>query len=180
MVQITVSTLRQAIERNQEFDAVLSIENVDRNLVSLTINDGRPHLTLRFNDIDWDDGTELSATSQHLVDALSFYMDFSLRGEGHRLLIHCHAGRCRSPAIALLCIAWELGAGRENEAVEQVLRIVPSAALNLRVLQLADDLLNRHGDLVRAWEPHEEREDIKRVRIVKRHIYERIQRERSR
>ncbi|MCH6206298.1 dual specificity protein phosphatase family protein [Brucella ciceri] len=178
MVQITVSSLRQAIERNQEFDAVLSIENIDRNLVSLTISDGRPHLTLRFNDIDWDD--ELSATSQHLVGALSFYMDFSLRGEGHRLLIHCHAGRCRSPAIALLCIAWELGAGRENEAVEQVLSIVPSAALNLHVLQLADDLLNRHGDLVRAWEPHEAREDIKRVRLLKRHIYERIQRARNR
>lgn len=173
---LEVMSLKNALERHAEFDAVISIENADRNLVSLSVDDGRPHLTLRFNDIDFDDGTALSVTSQHLVDALTFYMDFSLRGEGHRLLVHCHAGRCRSPAIALLFIACEFGEGREAEAVEKVLRMVPKAALNLQVLRLADDLLNRHGDLVGAWEPQEEREDIQRVRELKKFAYDRARR----
>ncbi|MEN3145325.1 hypothetical protein ABDF71_25365 [Ochrobactrum sp. WV_118_8] len=175
--RLEVMSLKNALERHTEFDAVISIENADRNLVSLSVDDGRPHLTLRFNDIDFDDGTELSVTSQHLVDALSFYRDFSIgRSLGLRLLIHCNAGRCRSPAIALLFIAWELGAGRENEAVERIIKLVPKAAVNLQVLRLADDLLNRHGDLIRAWEPQEAREDIQRVRELKKYVYDRARR----
>lgn len=174
--RLEVMSLKNVLERHGEFDAVISIENADRNLVSLIVDDGRPHLTLRFNDIDFDDGTLLSVTWQHLVDALTFYMDFSLKGEGHRLLIHCHAGRCRSPVIALLFIAWETGAGRENEAVERIIKLVPKAAVNLQVLRLADDLLNRHGDLFRAWQPQEAREDIQRVRELKKYAYDRARR----
>lgn len=174
--QLEVMSLKNALERHTEFDAVISIENADRNLVSLTVDDGRPHLTLRFNDIDFDDGTALSVTWQHLVDALTFYMDFLLEEEGNRLLIHCHAGRCRSPAIALLFIAWKMGAGRENEAVEKILQMVPRAALNLQILRLADDLLNRNGNLIRAWQPQEAREDIQRVRELKKYAYDRARR----
>lgn len=175
--RLEVMSMKNALERHGEFDAVISIENADRNLVSLTVDDGRPHLTLRFNDIDFDDGTELSVTSQHLVDALIFYRDFSIgRSLGLRLLVHCHAGRCRSPAIALLFFAWELGAGRENEAVERINKLVPKAAVNLQVLRLADDLLNRHGDLFRAWQPQEAREDIQRVRELKKYAYDRARR----
>lgn len=174
--RLEVMSLKKAIEMHTEFDAVISIENADRNLVSLSVDDGRPHLTLRFNDIDFDDGTALSATSQHLIDALTFYMGFSLRGEGHRLLVHCHAGRCRSPAIALLFIAWELGSGREDEAVEKIIQMVPRAALNLQVLRLSDELLNRNGNLIRAWEPQESREDILRVRELKKYAYDRKKR----
>jgi len=175
--RLEVLSLKNALERHTEFDAVISIENAGRNLVSLTVDDGRPHLTLRFNDIDFDDGTELSAASQHLESALNFYMDLILLKEDeHRLLVHCHAGRCRSPAIALLFIAWELEAGRENEAVERIINLVPKAAVNLQVLRLADDLLNRNGDLIRAWQPHEAREDIQRVSELKKYAYDRARR----
>lgn len=175
--RLEVMSLKNALERHGEFDAVISIENADRNLVSLIVDDGRPHLTLRFNDIDFDDGTALSVTSQHLESALNFYMDLILlKGDEHRLLIHCHAGRCRSPAIALLLIAWKMGAGRENEAVERIIKLVPNAAVNLQVLRLADDLLLRNGSLIRAWEPQESREDIRRVRDLKKYAYERARR----
>ncbi|KAB2655178.1 hypothetical protein F9K94_21745 [Brucella tritici] len=174
--RLEVMSLKNALERHAEFDAVISIENADRNPVSLTVDDGRPHLTLRFNDIDFDDCTALSVTWQHLVDALTFYMDCLLRGDEHRLLVHCHAGRCRSPAIALLFIAWELGAGRENEAVERIIKLVPKAAVNLQVLRHADDILNRHGDLIRAWQPQEARGDIQRLRELKKYAYDRARR----
>lgn len=171
--RLEVMSLKNALERHTEFDAVISIENADRNLVSLSVDDGRPHMTLRFNDIDFDDGTELSVTSQHLESALNFYMDLILlKEDDHRLLIHCHAGRCRSPAIALLLIAWKMGAGRENEAVERIIKLVPKAAVNLQILRLADDLLNRNGNLIRAWQPQEAREDIRRVRELKKYAYD--------
>lgn len=176
LLDFEVLSLRNALERHQEFAAVISIENANGNYKSLTIVDGRPHLTLQFNDIDFDDGSDLVATHRHVKDALIFFEDPLLRGEKGRVLVHCHAGRCRSPAIALLLLAHEFGEGRENDAVQSLLDVVPGAVPNSLVLQLADEILERNGALIAAWEPHENTDAVKRVRRLKREIYDRIRR----
>lgn len=176
LTRFEVLSLRNALERHQEFAAVISIENANGNYRSLEIVDGRPHLTLQFNDIDFDDGSDLIATRSHLEQALTFFERFESRGEGDGFLIHCHAGRCRSPAIALLLLAHEFGEGREKEAVQSLLDIVPVAAPNTLVLKLADEILGRGGELIEAWEPYEQTDAVKRVRLLKQEIYDRIRR----
>lgn len=170
---ISVLSLKHAIERNNEFDAVLSIENADGNYVSLKIDDGRPHLTLQFNDIDIEDArwSDRVVKYEHMKAARAFYWTLfkgnEKEGEG-QFLVHCHAGRCRSPAMALFLLADELGAGNEEEAVERLFDIVERPVPNLLVLELADKILNRDGRLIAAWAPFELDPAIQRLRSVKR------------
>lgn len=172
---ITVLGMQAAQERHREFDAVLTIENADGNLTVLRVDDGRPQIVLSFNDIDFDDKSAFAATREHVRDAV----DFGRRvlREHKTLLVHCHAGRCRSPAIALAIVADHLGPGREEEAVDQMLDIVPRAAPNLLVLKLADEILERGGRLEAAWmDRYEHGDEIERLRRLKLEIHARKQR----
>lgn len=173
---ITVLGMQAAMERHHEFDAVLTVENADGNLTVLRIDDGRPQLVLAFNDVDFDDKSGLAATREHVRDAIDFGRRMMLR-EHKTLLIHCHAGRCRSPAIALAIIADHLGPGREEKVVDQMLEIVPRAAPNLLVLKLADEILERHGRLQAAWiDRYENGNELERLRRLKLEIHARKQR----
>lgn len=173
---ITVLSMKAAMERHHEFDAVLTIENADRNLQVLRVEDGRPQLALAFNDIDFDDGSALMVTKDHVRAAIAFGRE--VMAGARTLLIHCHAGRCRSPAIAMAIVADYLQLGEEELAVDHVLQLVPNAAPNLHVLKLADEVLEREGRLQAAWMDRYERgKDIVRVRRLKAAILARRKRE---
>jgi predicted protein tyrosine phosphatase len=66
-----------------------------------------------------------------------------------RILITCDYGASRSPALAYVFIADQLGPGREAEALGQVLEIRPDAVPNGQVVRLGDALLGRSGALLR-------------------------------
>ena len=66
------------------------------------------------------------------------------------LLIHCHAGMSRSPAIALAILADWLGDGHEAEAVKELLKIARLCTPNKLVIEIADELLGRQGALMIA------------------------------
>lgn len=171
-VTISVLGMRQAMEKYGEFGAVISIENADGNFHELRLEDANRQLVLAFNDIDFDDGGPLIAKRHHLEEALRFYRKLKEEQGEVALLVHCHVGRARSPAIALALIADELGEGREEEAVDEMLRIAPRALPNLQVLKLADDVLERHGKLKSAWiDRYEIGEEVERIRGIKREIY---------
>ena len=68
------------------------------------------------------------------------------------LLIHCHAGMSRSPAMALAILADWLGEGSEEEAVRELLRIAPLCTPNRLVVETADRVLGWEGRLVSALE----------------------------
>ena len=68
------------------------------------------------------------------------------------LLIHCHAGMSRSPAIALTIFADWLGEGHEVEAVRELLKIARLCTPNELVIEIADRVLERQGALILAAE----------------------------
>jgi predicted protein tyrosine phosphatase len=172
---ITVLSMQAAQERHREFDAVITIENADSNLWMLRLDDGRPQLVLAFNDIDFGDGSGLVATRWQVRQAIEFGR-MALQ-ECRSLLIHCHAGRCRSPAIALAILADLLGPGKEEQAVDEMLYMAPKAAPNLLVLKHADEILGLRGKLQAAWlDRFEHGEEIERLRRLKQEIHERKQR----
>jgi predicted protein tyrosine phosphatase len=72
----------------------------------------------------------------------------TLRSSSGRILVHCAAGISRSSAAALIMHAVWLGPGRERDALERVLAQRPIARPNRRMVELADELLGRDGELV--------------------------------
>ena len=72
----------------------------------------------------------------------------SFRGLSGKVLIHCEAGVSRSPAAALIMHACWLGPGHEAEAMRRVLAQRPIAIPNRRMVQLADKILGRGGQLL--------------------------------
>lgn len=68
-----------------------------------------------------------------------------------RVLVHCHGGWCRAPAVALGIIATRLGHGREKEAVEHLAAIHPPSTPNSLIVRIFDDLLQREGALYQAF-----------------------------
>jgi len=70
-------------------------------------------------------------------------------GVGH-LLVHCHAGVSRSTASLIMILAQAQPNRPAREAVETVVGIRPQAWPNLRMTEMADDILGRNGELVDA------------------------------
>ena len=82
-------------------------------------------------------------------------LDFGRKHLGASLLIHCNAGVARSTAAALAILCDRLGPGREQEALDEMLRLRPIAVPNLLMVQHTDNLLGRGGALVAcvdAWD----------------------------
>ncbi|MDY6784394.1 MAG: HEAT repeat domain-containing protein, partial [Cyanobacteriota bacterium] len=118
-----------------------------------------PHrLRLEFSDLEApeNDPDCLMATAGDIERAIQFAA--SVSPEDGTLLIHCQAGISRSCAIAIAVCAQILGAGREEEAANCVLKVRPGARPNRWVVELADAALHREGRLTRAVERLRERD----------------------
>jgi predicted protein tyrosine phosphatase len=109
-------------------------------------------LELRFHDVIDEYNADMIAPQQeHVAEILSLGSRL-LKGsqaDAH-LLIHCHAGVSRSTASMALILAQALPDVTASRIFEEMLRIRPQAWPNLRILELGDVQLDRHGDLVAA------------------------------
>lgn len=95
------------------------------------------------------------ATREQVAEILRFG-DTSRRASLRRpvhLLIHCYAGASRSTAACYVIVAQTLGSGSAEAALDFVLRIRPEAFPNSLVVEYADHLLARNGELVQALQP---------------------------
>jgi predicted protein tyrosine phosphatase len=158
---ITVSGLNWALRRKREFSAVLSLEDPDARDGLRFHRQPRPrHLVLRFVDLNTPPPARyaempLFRMADRADVELALEFGCAVQADGGRMLVHCHVGIGRSTAVALAILADRLGAGHEKAALAELLRIRPQAVPNLHVLSLADDILNRSGDLLRTvldWE----------------------------
>lgn len=139
-----------AARHKRRYSGLLTIEDPDARR-RLRCDAPPQQLVLRFVDMDadWpepvpsnDPWRHRLATKDDVIAALSFASNHE------RLLVHCEAGVGRSTATALAIIAERMGKGREAEAMAEVLRLRPEASPNLRVVELADDILGCDGALL--------------------------------
>lgn len=69
------------------------------------------------------------------------------------LLVHCFAGVSRSTATTLMLHAYRLGPGAEKEACKLMVQsALPGIYPNKLIVQYADELLGRNGQLKQAFE----------------------------
>jgi predicted protein tyrosine phosphatase len=108
-------------------------------------------LHLRFGDVTSEaDAQRCKTTAPNITDierAIAFFRQAWVTRDS-KIVVSCDYGASRSPALAYLFIADQLGAGREAEALRLVLDIRPVAVPNGLVVRLGDAFLNRRGALL--------------------------------
>ena len=114
-----------------EDDLPIGYQNISRKLRLLFADTNEPQLGATEDDVK---------TLIELAQNLRLTMG--------SVLIHCEAGVSRSTAAALILYACWLGPGHEAEAMRRVLAQRPVANPNRRMVQLADQLLERDGRLL--------------------------------
>lgn len=112
---------------------------------------------LRFHDVINSAPGMILPEPEHVEAILRFGEDLAQTGpsrsEGH-LLVHCHMGLSRSTAAMLTLLAQTYPDQSEDRLLERLVEIRPQAWPNSRMIQFADDLLSRNGQLIEALRRH--------------------------
>ncbi|HYD16855.1 MAG TPA: hypothetical protein VEF76_00075 [Patescibacteria group bacterium] len=93
------------------------------------------------------DGPDLA----QVKEGLEFILEHAHTGP---VIIHCHAGKARSTAMALGAFAVLHSEKPENELIDMLLAIRPQAAPNILVVEMVDQLAGRGGRLLQAVLDH--------------------------
>ena len=126
------------------YDGVITIEDSQIEHPFRIEGDFPLQRVIRFDDVVFSGDEWIAPEEYHIQSALGF----SQLWEQPSLLIHCHAGMSRSPAIALAIIADSMGKGEEAAAVRELLKTVPLCTPNQRVVEITDRILDRGGALL--------------------------------
>jgi len=109
------------------------------------------HLQLWFGDVVSEEDAKRcksrASTSEDIQNAIGFFRK-AWRESRSRILVTCDYGASRSPALACVFIADQLGIGREAEAFDVLLGLRPDCLPNGLVIRLGDSCLNRQGALL--------------------------------
>lgn len=145
-IRFTVTSVDEAariltsLQLRTEFTHLVSIGDQDNisfprpcNLEALSM----PYLRLEFDDIHHLDSQWIHPTWQDVNSLIEFLR--SIPGDAN-VLFHCHMGRSRSTAAALIyaCIR----TGSEEDAMKMLLEKRPQAHPNRLMLMIADSILN--------------------------------------
>jgi len=103
---------------------------------------------IRFDDIVAEYPGFEACTPRHIATLLAFGERVHATSGSH-LLVHCHAGVSRSTAAAGILMA-QHAPGREEEAFLRLLELRKHGWPNTRMVEFADELLQRNGALLRA------------------------------
>ncbi len=104
-------------------------------------------LSLTFNDIVEPRAGLVAPDESHVQALLDFAKGWPMDAP---LLIHCYAGISRSTAAAFI-IASALNPTLDENVLAGIVRgVSPSATPNIRLIALADDILERQGRMVAA------------------------------
>jgi predicted protein tyrosine phosphatase len=108
-------------------------------------------LELRFHDVIKEAPGVIAPAPEHIERLLAFGRDLIAEPrETAHLLVHCHAGVSRSTASMAVILAEAMPTSPASAAFDEVLHIRPGAWPNLRIIEIADALLKRRGELVAA------------------------------
>jgi predicted protein tyrosine phosphatase len=106
------------------------------------------HLTLGMNDITFAGTGKLVAPQEsHVQQIIEFAKAWDQTAP---LLIHCWMGVSRSPAAAMITSLALYPQDDETELAERLRTASPYATPNIRLIEIADDVLGRQGRFTEA------------------------------
>jgi predicted protein tyrosine phosphatase len=107
------------------------------------------HLILGMDDVTCEMDGFIHPCAEHVMDLVRFVQRWDRR---HAMVVHCYAGISRSTAAAFVA-ACALNPKRSEARIAQAIRDgSPTAAPNIRIVTLADQILGRGGRMVKAVE----------------------------
>lgn len=105
------------------------------------------HLRIAMDDINEPADGFVAPSHDHVEQALAFIRKWDRTAP---MVIHCYAGISRSTASAFMA-ACALNPHRDESSIARQIRAAsPTAYPNRLIVTLADDVLGRHGRMVRA------------------------------
>ena len=151
VLDVTICGLEElGLHRQAGVSHVLSILNPDWPEPSeFSLWQRHDRLMLRFYDVIDRTGAMAPPGADHVAAILEFGRELPIDRPVH-LLVHCHAGVSRSTAAALLLLAQRDPARDPGDIVDEIVRRRPQAWPNLRIIEIGDRMLGRHGALVEA------------------------------
>jgi len=105
------------------------------------------HLILGMDDIVMPFDGYIAPAEEHVAQLIDFVIAWDRRAP---LVVHCYAGISRSTAGAFAAVC-ALNPHRDEAVIARELRRLSATATpNIRIVQLADDMLGRDGRMVAA------------------------------
>jgi len=92
-------------------------------------------------------GMQHAPKMKDILNILTFTETFT---DDDKVLIHCHGGLCRSPAVAMLALV-QHGMPKED-AIKLIREVRPPAMTNLLIIRLGDIALGLNGALLSFME----------------------------
>lgn len=148
-MQLRIVTAKEAVALLEQGWPTLAVSLVGDDLRFPLESYGPHHLVLRCHDVEGEMPGYVSPSQQQIVEALEHTKHLN---DDDRLLVHCHAGKSRSPAMAMgILVQNELSPA---EAFERVRAVRPELIPNRLMIRLIDDNLELEGKLVRLVNTH--------------------------
>jgi predicted protein tyrosine phosphatase len=107
------------------------------------------HLFLRMHDINEPLEGHVAPDVEHVEDLIDFVRNWD---RATPLVVHCWAGISRSTAAAFVTVCALSPERDEHEIAWAIRRASPTATPNIRIVRLADAMLERNGRMVTAIE----------------------------
>jgi predicted protein tyrosine phosphatase len=107
------------------------------------------HLRLGMHDVADAWSSDCAPCADHVRSLVEFGRTWNGQAP---MLVHCWAGISRSMAAAYIVLSDRFGAGTERDVAQTIRARAPHAFPNPLLVQLADDILGRHGDMIAAAE----------------------------
>ncbi len=143
--------VQKTLENEKNVAAVLSIEHpgAAENGKGAPRLSGVPQEILSF----WDSEVPVKngPDREQVEKGIGFALVWLTEGD---VIIHCHAGKSRSVAMALGVLAFQNPAKSEKELIDMLIEIRPVAAPNILVVEMVDQMANRKGRLLQAVKDH--------------------------
>lgn len=152
---IKVTSFSGAVDMCAAWHPRAVVSALDPSQAKKTAKMADNHLILDFCDQEIGDYSH-PPQPEHIQKFLKFTRSFEWR-KGELFIIHCHAGLCRSPALAIGFVVDYLTRNRVcgnlnavREAFTTIQKIRPQMWPNLRVITLLDEAIGVDGLLIDA------------------------------
>ena len=150
MIELRIDTAERALRLLEVGWPTVAVSLVGDDLRFPLPSFGPHHLVARFHDVEEAGAVGyLAPTKQQISEILDHTASIQ---PGDRLLVHCHAGKSRSPAMAMGILV-QSGMTPQT-AFGQVKATRPELIPNRLMIRYIDELLGLGGDLVRLVAAH--------------------------